>query len=78
MIESQETELPKSYPFLPVSSDYVDAFPVLLKRIQLVQECISTFLTYVICIIVPKKNGFDTSLFIELLHRLLLVFLLCI
>jgi hypothetical protein len=46
MTESQETELPKSYPFLPVSSDYVDAFPVLLKRIQLVQECISTFLTY--------------------------------
>ncbi|KAG2233777.1 rRNA processing/ribosome biogenesis-domain-containing protein [Thamnidium elegans] len=43
--ETQETELPKSYPFLPVSSDYVDAFPVLLKRIQLVQECISTFLT---------------------------------
>lgn len=43
--ESQETELPKSYPFLPVSSDYVDAFPILIKRIQLVQDCISTFLT---------------------------------
>ncbi|KAG2208463.1 hypothetical protein INT47_010159 [Mucor saturninus] len=43
--ESQEAELPKAYPFLPVSHDYVEAFPVLLKRIQLVQECISTFLT---------------------------------
>lgn len=43
--ESQEAELPKSYPFLPVSTDYVEAFPVLIKRIQLVQDCISTFLT---------------------------------
>ncbi|KAI7903262.1 rRNA processing/ribosome biogenesis-domain-containing protein [Cokeromyces recurvatus] len=43
--ESQEFELQKSYPFLPVSSDYAEAFPILLKRIQLLQDCISTFLT---------------------------------
>ncbi|KAI8638357.1 rRNA processing/ribosome biogenesis-domain-containing protein [Parasitella parasitica] len=43
--ETQETELPKPYPFLAVSTDYVDAFPVLVKRIQLVQDCICTFLT---------------------------------
>ncbi|KAI9476121.1 MAG: rRNA processing/ribosome biogenesis-domain-containing protein [Benjaminiella poitrasii] len=43
--ENQEVELPKPYPFLSVSSDYVEAFPVLLRRIQLLQDCISTFLT---------------------------------
>jgi len=43
--ETQEVELPKAYPFLPVPTDYVDAFPILIKRIQLVQDCISTFLT---------------------------------
>ncbi|CEP19072.1 hypothetical protein [Parasitella parasitica] len=43
--ETQEIELPKPYPFLAVSTDYVDAFPVLMKRIQLVQDCISTFLS---------------------------------
>ncbi|OBZ88814.1 Pre-rRNA-processing protein rix1 [Choanephora cucurbitarum] len=43
--ESLESELPKSYPFLSVPSDYVDAFPILLRRIQLIQESISVFLT---------------------------------
>ncbi|KAI8981697.1 rRNA processing/ribosome biogenesis-domain-containing protein [Mycotypha africana] len=43
--ETQDTQLPESYPFSAVPKDYITAFPVLMKRVQLLQNCISTFLT---------------------------------
>lgn len=46
LLETIDTELPSGYPFLSVDRDYIEAFPVLMKRIELVQDCISTFLTY--------------------------------
>ncbi|KAI8878058.1 hypothetical protein K501DRAFT_36477 [Backusella circina FSU 941] len=43
--EYQQSELPQPYPFSAVSVDYIQAFPILLSRIQLLQNCISHFLT---------------------------------
>ncbi|KAG0744240.1 hypothetical protein G6F57_001104 [Rhizopus arrhizus] len=48
--ETIDTELPSGYPFLSVDRDYIEAFPVLMKRIELVQGCISTFLTSSTCV----------------------------
>lgn len=44
-LESFEFDTSSSYPFRPMERDYAEAFPVLLKRIQLLQDSISTFLT---------------------------------
>ncbi|ORE07809.1 hypothetical protein BCV72DRAFT_101667, partial [Rhizopus microsporus var. microsporus] len=43
--ESFEFDASSSYPFRSVERDYVEAFPLLLKRVQLLQDSISTFLT---------------------------------
>ncbi|KAI9257883.1 rRNA processing/ribosome biogenesis-domain-containing protein [Sporodiniella umbellata] len=39
-----EAEVPSGYPFVSVGKDHLEAFPVLVKRVQLIQDCIGVFL----------------------------------
>ncbi|CAO3668700.1 unnamed protein product [Rhizopus stolonifer] len=48
--ETMDASVPSGYTFLPVDKDYIEVFPVLIKRIQLVQDCISTFLGTPTCV----------------------------
>lgn len=57
-----DASVPSGYTFLPVDKDYIEAFPVLIKRIQLVQNCIGTFLGYI------KKKTKDATVELILNH----------
>ncbi|KAI8994697.1 rRNA processing/ribosome biogenesis-domain-containing protein [Pilobolus umbonatus] len=72
--ENQNTQLPAPLEMEVVSSDYVQAYPHLLRRIQLIQQCISDYLTtptslvvdvpvsYLIDLVCRIYNVYDGSL----------------